>query len=82
MTYFVYIVRCADDSLYTGITTDLDRRLTEHNSDDARGARYTRTRRPVKLVYEEACKDRAHASQREYSIKKLTKKQKEELLRN
>jgi len=71
----VYIVRCADDSLYTGITTNLARRLREHNSDRA-GAKYTRPRRPVRLVYREDADSRSHASKRENEIKKLTQKQK------
>jgi len=67
--YFVYILRCIDDSLYTGITTDLLRRVEEHNGSD-RGAKYTRIRRPVTLVYSEKCIDRSLASKREYEIKK------------
>ena len=69
MNYFVYIVRCADETLYTGITTDLQRRLQEHNSPD-KGARYTRARQPVTLVYHESHPDRSTASKREYVIKK------------
>jgi putative endonuclease len=67
--YFVYIVRCADDTLYTGIATELERRIEEHNSSD-KGARYTRSRRPVVLVYHERCSSRSEASKREYHIKK------------
>ncbi len=74
--YYVYILECADNTLYTGITTDLERRITEHNSS-TKGARYTRTRRPVKLVYSEVYEDRSSASKREYHIKKsMTKAQK------
>ena len=69
MPYFVYIVRCADDTLYTGITTDLTRRIDEHNGPD-KGAKYTRTRQPVTLVYHETHPDRSSASKREYHIKK------------
>jgi putative endonuclease len=76
MNWKVYILRCADNSLYTGITTDLERRLTEHNSDNKKGARYTRARRPVDLVYHEACEDRAQASSREYQLKKLSRSEK------
>ena len=76
MNWKVYILRCADDSLYTGITTDMDRRLIEHNSDNNKGARYTRARRPVELVYTEACKDRAQASRREYDLKRLSRSEK------
>ena len=67
--YFVYIVKCADDTLYTGIATELERRIEEHNGSD-KGAKYTRVRRPVKLVYSEEYSDRSLASKREYQIKK------------
>lgn len=76
----VYIVRCADDSLYTGITRDLNRRLNEHNNDDRLASAYTRARRPVKVVYQEARADRSSASKREAVIKKLTRKAKERLI--
>lgn len=69
MSYYVYIVECADDTLYTGIATDIKRRIEEHNSSH-KGAKYTRTRRPVKLVYSEEFSDRSRASSREYEIKK------------
>ncbi|MCL5059159.1 MAG: GIY-YIG nuclease family protein [Candidatus Thermoplasmatota archaeon] len=69
--WFVYIVRCADHTLYTGITIDVDRRIAEHNGDGAPGARYTRPRRPVELVYVEAAASRAEASRREAAIKQL-----------
>ena len=65
----VYILRCADDSLYTGITTDIARRVAEHNC--GKGAKYTRSRRPVELVYQEACDDHSHALRRELEIKAL-----------
>jgi len=64
------MLRCADGSLYTGITTDLERRLAEHNGDGPAGARYTRSRRPVQLVYREAASNRSDASQREAAIKR------------
>lgn len=67
----VYIVRCADSSLYTGIARDVVRRIAEHNGNIGAGASYTRTRRPVTLVYCEAAKDRSAASKREYAIKQL-----------
>jgi len=67
--YFVYIVECSDATLYTGITTELERRIEEHNSSE-KGAKYTRQRRPVKLVYNEQFPDRSKASKREYEIKK------------
>lgn len=65
----VYILRCADGSLYTGVTTDPQRRLREHNGELAGGARYTRARRPVSLVYTEGCADRSEAGRREATIK-------------
>jgi len=72
MSYFVYILECSDGSLYTGITKDIAKRLDEHNSKDT-GAKYTKARRPVKLVYQESSKDRSSASKREYEIKKFTR---------
>lgn len=68
--WFVYLMRCADGSLYTGVTTDLTRRLAEHN-EGAAGARYTRARRPVELVWHERAASRSHACKREAAIKKL-----------
>ena len=70
--WWVYILRCADNSLYTGITTDIQRRLNEHNSADSK-TRYTRSRQPVELVYQENLENRASASSREYAIKKLNR---------
>ena len=67
--YFVYIVKCADNTFYTGIATELERRIEEHNGSD-KGAKYTRARRPVNLVYSEEYPDRSSASKREYEIKK------------
>ena len=67
--YYVYIVKCADDTLYTGIATELDRRIEEHNVSE-KGAKYTKARRPVALVYSEEYPDRSSASKREYEIKK------------
>ena len=75
----VYMLRCSDGTLYTGITTDLQRRLDEHNSSTL-GAKYTKTRRPLQLVYYESCDSRIDASKREYAIKQLTRKQKLELI--
>lgn len=72
----VYIVRCADDSLYTGIARDLERRIAEHNADNGQGASYTRSRRPVTVVYQEAAADRSAASKREYRIKQLSRAEK------
>jgi putative endonuclease len=78
--WYVYILRCSDNSLYTGIATDVDRRVEEHNQDNSLGARYTRARRPVKLVYREKAETRSKASKREYAIKKLSKNEKEALV--
>jgi len=77
--WFVYIVNCSDNTFYTGITTDLARRVDEHNSDKL-GAKYTRARQPVKLVYSQECGDRSSASSREYQIKKLSRAKKLQLL--
>ena len=69
-TWFVYLVRCADGSFYTGVTTNLARRLRQHNGEIAGGAGYTRGRRPVCLVWSEACIDRSHAQRREYVVRR------------
>lgn len=79
-TYYVYILACADGSLYTGIATDVKRRLVEHNSS-VHGAKYTKARRPVSLVYKEKCKNRSEASKREYAIKQLSRQQKKALIK-
>ena len=79
MSYFVYILKCSDNTFYTGITTDVKRRVDEHNSSD-KGAKYTKIRRPVALVYQEISQDRSSASKREYAIKKLTRKEKMEII--
>ena len=78
MTWFVYILKCSDDSLYTGITTDLERRLYEHNHTK-KGAKYTRTKRPLKLVYSKSYKNRSVASKEEYRIKQLSHQEKSKL---
>jgi putative endonuclease len=78
--WFVYIVRCSDNSLYTGIAMDVTRRIDEHNKDDKAGAKYTRARRPVKLVYQEEVSSRSEAASREAVIKKLSKLEKESLI--
>ncbi len=77
--YYVYILECVDKTLYTGITTDLKRRITEHNESEL-GARYTSSRRPVKMVYSKKFKNRAEASAEEFRIKKLNKSKKLELI--
>ena len=74
--WFLYIVECADGSYYTGITTNLQRRLLEHNYSDSSGSKYTRSRRPVRLVYSEACDNRSDASKKEYAMKKKSRQQK------
>jgi putative endonuclease len=76
----VYLLRCADGSLYCGITNELKARIVTHNK--GRGAKYTRSRLPVKLAYVETVKTRSAAQRREYQIKKLSKKSKEELCRH
>jgi len=78
--WFVYYLRCADNSLYAGITTDIDRRLNEHNTCNKLGAKYTRVRRPVHLAYAEPQENRQLASKREYQLKKLSKGKKEALV--
>lgn len=81
MTFgYVYMVRCKDDSLYTGWCKDLDQRVKTHNS--GKGAKYTRSRLPVKLVYYEEINDMSEALKEEIRIKKLSKKKKEELVKN
>ena len=77
-SWCVYILRCADGSLYTGITTDLDRRCKQHNAGTA--SRYTRSRLPVELVYQEARDSQSEALKRELEIKALTRQQKESLI--
>ena len=74
--WFVYMVRCNDGSLYTGITTDLKRRIDEHNCG-REAAAYTRSRRPVELVYQERCRSRSKALIREGQIRKMQKSEKE-----
>ena len=77
--WFVYLVRCNDQSLYTGITTDPTKRIAAHNSK-AGGAKYTRARQPVSLVYVEEAASRSAASKREYVIKQMTVDQKNALI--
>jgi putative endonuclease len=78
MTYYLYLLQCQDQSLYSGITTDLTRRVREHNSSP-RGAKYTRARRPVQLVYSCEFPDRSSASKAEYELKGLSRHEKLEL---
>ncbi|MFZ2149574.1 MAG: GIY-YIG nuclease family protein [Minisyncoccia bacterium] len=79
--YYLYILKCADKTLYTGITTDLKRRLVEHNSSKL-GAKYTNSRRPVKIVFSKRFKNRSKASTEEARIKALTRAQKLVLIKN
>ena len=72
--WFVYIVRCRDGSLYTGATNDLDKRVRAHN--DGKGARYTRSRRPVELVFSRRARDKSSALRQEYRLKQLTRAEK------
>ena len=74
----VYLLRCSDGTYYTGITNDIDRRVSEHN-ESTRGARYTRARRPVVLVYQEVCESRSAAARREWAIRKLPRAAKQGL---
>ena len=74
MAYFVYMLRCGDGSLYTGSTNDVERRLKAHQS--GRGAKYTRSRLPVELVYREEVQDRSAALRREAAIKRLSRAEK------
>lgn len=76
--WWVYILRCSDDTLYTGIARDLDTRIAAHRS--GQGARYTRSRLPVQVVYREAAPDRSRASQREAQIKQLSRRAKLDLI--
>lgn len=81
MEWFVYLLRCADDSLYCGVCTNLERRLEEHNTSP-RGARYTRARRPVALVWHTERDSRSAACQEEARIKRLSRAAKERLINN
>jgi putative endonuclease len=80
-TWYMYVVKCADETLYTGITTDVSRRVHEHNHS-AQGARYTRARRPVELVGVWAYADRSEAASSEYAFKDLDRSEKVEMLRD
>ncbi|KYH26933.1 GIY-YIG nuclease superfamily protein [Halalkalicoccus paucihalophilus] len=78
MSHHVYVLECADDSLYTGYTTDVERRVDEHNAGE--GAKYTRGRTPVSLVHTERFESRSAAMSREYAIKQLSRREKERLI--
>ena len=78
--WFVYILECNDGSLYTGVTNDLNRRIKQHNA--GKGAKYTRMKRPVKLVYSKEIENKSEAFKMEYQIKQLSKKEKISLIQN
>jgi len=77
--WHLYVVKCGDDTLYTGITTDITRRVNEHNAS-SRGAKYTKTRRPVTLVYSKAYPNKSLAMKAEYRFKQLTRVEKLNLI--
>ena len=76
--HYAYIVKCSDGTYYTGYTNDLEKRLLTHNA--GKGAKYTRNRLPVEMVYYEEYEEKSEAMKREYAIKQLTRKQKEKLI--
>ena len=78
MPWYVYILRCGDGTLYTGVTSDIPRRLAAHRA--GKGAKYTRGRGPLELVYQEKLPDKSAALRREYQIKRLTRQEKEQLI--
>ncbi len=78
----VYLLRCADNTLYCGITTNLQKRLRQHNGELVGGAKYTKIRQPCELVYAEYAENRSHATQKEYAIKQLSKAAKEYLIKS
>ena len=81
-TYYIYVLRCQDNSLYTGITTDVKRRFDEHISKCGLGAKYTRSRKPISVAVIWSCMARSEAAKLEYAFKKLSKKQKESIVSN
>jgi putative endonuclease len=82
MNYYIYILKCADDSLYTGITNDLRKRVEQHNGVRKGGAKYTRSHRPVHLAHIEKYASRSEATQREHKIKEMTHREKVLLIRS
>jgi predicted GIY-YIG superfamily endonuclease len=78
--WLLYVLKCRDNTLYTGITIDVSRRVQQHNSGTA--SRYTRSRLPVMLIFSEPCRSRSQALKKEYAMKRLTRKKKEEYLRD
>ena len=79
-SWFLYIVRCKDDKLYTGISNDVDKRVEAHNK--GKGCRYTKYRCPVELVYQEECGTKSSATKREFKVKTFTKQKKLSLINN
>ncbi len=79
--YYVYILRCKDGTFYTGVTNDLIKRIDAHNTK-ATGAKYTKSRRPVTLVYQKRAKDRSRAQQTEYKIRHLSREEKALLIKD
>jgi putative endonuclease len=77
--WYLYLLECNDGTLYTGITNNLERRVQEHNNGTA--SRYTRSRLPVKLLYQERCKSRSSALKKEYGLKELSRKEKKEYIK-
>ena len=80
--WVIYLLCCADGTLYCGITNHLEKRLRQHNGEIKGGAKYTQSRRPCRLVYQEFADNRQTASQREYAIKQLSRVQKQQLIQN
>lgn len=79
--WYVYMLRCSDGTYYSGVTTDLERRIKEHNGEGAagKGAKYTKARRPVRLAYSEPVTDRSTAQKREHALRQMTRAEKEKL---
>ena len=80
MKWYMYVVLCFDNSFYCGITTNLEKRLKQHNGAIKGGAKYTRSRRPCKYIYKEAAQNRSDALKKEAAFKKLSRKQKEKYI--
>jgi putative endonuclease len=79
--WFLYILRCSDNSLYTGITTDIKRRIAEHRGKGGKGAKYLRAKGPLTLVYKKKAGTRSDALKMEYRAKRMKKKEKEEMIK-
>lgn len=82
MTWFAYMLRCSDGSLYAGVTTDVERRFAEHKEGGKVGAKYTRSRIPLHVAYVEPQASRSEAQKREFALKKLSKQEKESLIKS